>query len=82
MCDAPGSARAHTSIDVGKVAGMNKVQLRALATRLPGISRNKKNRGGKEVPKPNRQLRQELFALKARVLKRPAAFKRPAVAVV
>ena len=38
LCDAPASARAHTWIDVGKVAGMNKVQLHALALQLPGFS--------------------------------------------
>jgi len=80
-CDAPGSASADTSLDVGKVSGMNKVQLRALAIQLPGISRNRKTSAGKWIPKTCQELRQELSALKAHVLKRPAAFKRPAFAL-
>ena len=72
----PGSASAHIHIDVDKLASMDKLQLRALATKVPGISRNKRSSDGKWIPKNGQEIRKELSALKTQVLKRPAAFKR------
>ena len=79
-CDAPGSVSAHTHIDFDKLASMDKLQLRGLATKVPCISRNKRNSDGKWIPKTCQELRNEFSALKNQSLKRPAAFKRPAFA--
>ena len=73
--DVPGSASALSGIDASKFATMNWVQLRGLANKTPGITRNKKNPTGKWIPKTCHELRKELLALKqasVRVLKRPA----------
>ena len=45
---APGTASTSVSeLDFKQLDGMNKKQLRSLATRTPGIARNKKNAKGK-----------------------------------
>ena len=68
----------------GALAKMNKKQLRNLATRTPGIVINKKNQKGKWIPKPTKELKEELLALGAgtsthalpgRIKKKPASLK-------
>ena len=62
---APGTASTSVSeLDFKQLDGMNKKQLRSLATRTPGIARNKKNAKGKWVPKTKKELVAELGAKK------------------
>ena len=76
----PGPASAHAHVDADKLADMSKSELRALAARVPGICRDKKTFTGKWIPKNCQELRNDLFTISTRTLKRPAAFKRPAAA--
>jgi hypothetical protein len=70
----PGSASHTLDFDPAVLKKMKKPELRKLASRTPGIMRNKKNAGGKWVPKTNKQLIAELLAKK-----RPAAEVRKSI---
>ena len=90
LTDVPGSARTIRGVDVGKLAGMNKMQLRDLADKTHVIARRKKNKKGNWVPKTCGELKDEFHRLisaqalpgskpgptqSARILKHPAASK-------
>ena len=49
-------------VDKDELAGMNKDQLRSLASQLPGIVRDKKTDKGKWVPKTCKELKKQLLA--------------------
>ena len=61
---APGSASAAGGCGPGAPGSMPKDELRRLATRTPGVMRNKKTLQGKWVPKTKAELIAELPAVK------------------
>ncbi len=79
----PGSASSALRFDAESLQNMSKLELRNLATRTPGIVRDKKTQKGKWVPKSCQELKAELLAMKTNtstqaVPGRPTAKKRPA----
>jgi hypothetical protein len=58
----PGTASFVPVSDAKILRQMNKKELRELATRTPGVQRNKKNSKGKWVPKTSKEIMTSLLA--------------------
>ena len=74
----PSSSMKSSRVGFAKLANMKREELRSLATRTPGIMRNKKNVKGKWRSKTKEELKVDLLATQAMpgpivVLKRPAS---------
>ena len=62
----PGTASTAPQMEPNTLSKMTKVQLRDLATRTPGTTRDKKTSESKCVPKTTKELKGGLLAIKAR----------------
>jgi hypothetical protein len=63
----PGTASLVPVPDAKILRRMNKKELRELATRTPGVQRNKKNSKGKWVPKTRKEIVTSLLAMGANI---------------
>ena len=62
--DGPGSASTVCHIGADELASMGWAQLRKLVNQTPGITKHTKNKQGRRATKSNKELKEDLLALK------------------
>ena len=76
--NVPGSASTAHAFDPENLKNMTNAQLRSIATRTPGVTRDKKTSKGRWIPKRNKELVADLLASTQALPGRLTAKKRPA----